>query len=62
MVGGGGGGGHRAGKGGGANGGGGGSGAKVVVTLDEIAPGTVLTFNVGAGGAEGTHALKFSIV
>ena len=60
MVGGGGGGGARAGKGGGANGGGGGSGAKVVVTLSEIRPGTVLTFNVGAAGAQGTHASQVS--
>jgi hypothetical protein len=35
-------------------GGGGGGGARLVIVLNEIAPGTVLTFNVGAGGADAT--------
>jgi len=57
MYGGGGGGGKAvsAGRGGGTtNGGGGGGGGRIVVTLNEVAPGTVLTFSVGAGGAKGT--------
>ena len=54
MYGGGGGGGLATGsRGGDTNGGGGGGSGRIVVTLNEIAPGTVLTFNVGAGGAKG---------
>ena len=37
-------------------GGGGGGGSKLVFTLDELTPGTILTFNVGAGGAKGSNA------
>lgn len=39
-----------------AEGGGGGGGSRLVITLNEVAPGTVLTFNVGAGGAKGSNA------
>jgi hypothetical protein len=51
MYGGGGGGGLAAsGRGGDIKGGGGGGGSRLVLTINEIRPGTVLTFNVGAGG------------
>ena len=52
MYGGGGGGGmHYGARGNDTDGGGGGGGARVVVTIDEIAAGTVLTFENGIGGA-----------
>ena len=57
---GGGGGGGRRGKATSASAGGGGGGARVVVTLDEVTPGSTLTFNIGAGGAAGTHASQVS--
>ena len=37
-----------------SEGGGGGGGSKLVIILDEVPSGTVLTFNVGAGGAKGS--------
>ena len=49
-----------AGRGGTTKGGGGGGGARLVIVLNEIAPGTVLTFNVGAGGADATTASGLS--
>jgi len=57
MYGGGGGGGHAAaaGRGGGSNNGiGGGAGAKCVYKLNEMRPGSVITFSVGAGGLAGS--------
>lgn len=55
LVGGGGGGGSgQAGRGGAfTEGGGGGSGAKIVLVLDEVTPGSTLTFNIGEGGEYG---------
>ena len=43
------------------NGKGGGSGSRIVLTINEIAPGTVLTFNVGAGGAAGSGSANGSV-
>lgn len=43
-----------AGKAGLVEGGGGGGGGRVVITVAEVTPGTVLTFNIGAGGAAAT--------
>ena len=37
-------------------GGGGGGGSRLVITLKEVRPGTVLTFNVGAGGAKNANS------
>jgi len=57
MYGGGGGGGAlHSGRGADVDGGGGGGGSRIVVTLNEVPPGTVLTFNNGGGGARGTDA------
>jgi hypothetical protein len=57
MYGGGGGGGLAAsGRSGTTKGGGGGGGSRLVLTLNEVPSGTVLTFNVGAGGDKATSA------